>query len=80
MKRRAEPGVGFVLSPSVEVHEVYEPSEYGRGRLLALRVSVAGLHAKLINCYAPHEGLADSTQDRFYRALNGLSNILDKFA
>ena len=78
MKRRAESGVGFLIAPGVEVLEIYEPSDVARGRLLAIRLSVAGLRLKAVNCYAPHEGLSESMKDSFYAGLNSLSNQLDK--
>ena len=65
MKRRPEAGIGFILSPQVEIHEIVEPSESCRGRLLAVRLTVAGLRLKVVNCYAPHEGYADSSKDSF---------------
>ena len=77
MKRRAERGVGFLIAPWVEVLEIYEPSDIARGRLLAIRLSVAGLRLKAVNWYAPHEGLSDSMKDAFYAGLNTLSSQLD---
>ena len=78
-KRLPEEGVGFLIySPSVEVHEIIEPSESCRGRLLAVRLSISGLRLKLVNCYAPHEGYADSSKDAFFARLHQLTNSLDK--
>ena len=72
MKRRAEAGVGFLVAPGVEVLEIYEPSDSCRGRLLAIRLNVAGLRLNAMSCYAPHEGLSESMKDSFYAGLNNL--------
>ena len=72
-------GVGFILGPGVELVEVVEHDESCWGRIFSVRIIVEGLRLKLTNVYAPHEGYADSTKQKFYSKMKKCQVEMDKF-
>ena len=72
-------GVGFILGPDVELVECVEHAETVWGRIFSIRVVVGGLRLKLTNVYAPHEGYAESTKQKFYSNMKKCQVEMDKF-
>ena len=72
-------GVGFILGPDVELVECVEHAEDCWGRIFSIRVVIGGLRLKLTNVYAPHEGYAESTKQKFYSNMKKCQNEMNKF-
>ena len=76
MKRKAEQGVGFILSPNVNLIEIHHHLD---ARILSVRVNLFGLFLTITNVYAPTNTSSDSSKKVFYSALRKSQVDMSKF-
>ena len=79
-KLKSKCGVGFIVSPEVNVIETHDHADFDCwGRIISIRAEIFGLRLKVVNCYAPHLGYVEATKDNFYVKLRKCMNELDSF-
>ena len=65
-KSKARAGVGIILSPDTEIHDINVVLE---GKILLIKLTVRGLRLIAIAAYAPTEVYSENAKDEFYSHL-----------
>ena len=72
-------GIGFILSPEVDLVEAHRHEKPAWGRILSIRVKLRGVRLKVTTVYAPHNGYSDLEKTAFYRTLEQVATTMDKY-